>query len=356
MNSISKSNPLFSLLALLAGVCVLMAPSGVGAAAAPERQRTLLDADWRFQLGVDPVLTNRAEIMAWRWKVAEESAAVSPNVTAALDSPATEWQDAKTGDDVFKGRLGFAWFRTELPQESGQGLIVRFQGVDDNATVWLNGQRLIHHEGWNEQFDVPLDTAWKKDGANVLLVLVENTAGPGGITAGVALGRIKTQALAGNPADPRFNDARWRTVHLPHDYVVEGPFTNTAEAGHGSLLPSTAWYRKTFTLPSSLAGKSVWIDFDGVYRDSVVYLNGKELGEHPSGYTSFRYDISKAAKFGGQNTLAVHVDARHFEGWWYEGGGLYRHVWLNVANRLHVAPWGTFVTAELPEPGADGKA
>ena len=99
----------------------------------------------------------------------------------------------------------------------------------------------------------------------------------------------------------------------------------------------------------------MWIDFDGVFRDSIVYLNGKELGRHKSGYTPFRFDISQAANFAGENILAVHVDPRHYEGWWYKGGGIYRHVWLNIANPVHVAPWGTYVFANLPEPGPDGQ-
>ena len=154
------------------------------------------------------------------------------------------------------------------------------------------------------------------------------------------------------PIAPGFNDHQWLSVHLPHDYIVAGHFSPDADASHGSLPVTTGWYRKTFDLPRSYTGKLLWIDFDGVYRDSIVWLNGHFLGRHASGYTSFRYDISKFANVGGRNVLAVHVDPTKFEGWWYEGGGIYRHVWLNVANPVHVAPWGTVVTSELPEPKA----
>jgi len=123
---------------------------------------------------------------------------------------------------------------------------------------------------------------------------------------------------------------------------------------HGFLPVEPAWYRKTFTLPAGYRGKSIWIDFDGVYRDSVVYLNGHKLGEHQSGYTGFAYDIARYANFGGRNVLAVYVDPRRFEGWWYEGGGIYRHVWLNVANPVHLAPLGTYVVSKIPEPKAPG--
>ncbi len=231
--------------------------------------------------------------------------------------------------------------------------VLHFESVDDNATVYLNGKRLVHHEGWNEPFDVPLDAAWRAGSPNVVSVLVENTAGAGGITGAVTLGAATADA---DPSRPAYNDHAWRVVHLPHDYVVEGAFDPSGDASHAALPTPRAWYRKTFTLPASDAGKSVWIDFDGVYRDAKVYLNGQMLGEHPGGYDSFRYDIHRAAHYGGVNVLAVSVNPAHHEGWWYEGGGIYRHVWLNVAAPVHIAPWGTFVSAKLPEPGADGVA
>ena len=145
-------------------------------------------------------------------------------------------------------------------------------------------------------------------------------------------------------------------MHLPHDYVLESTFTPKGDSSHGSLIPTPAWYRKTFTLPASDKGKSLWLDFDGVYRDSKIYLNGQQIGEHACGYTPFHLDISQAAHYGSKNVLAVQVNPQHEEGWWYEGGGIYRHVWLNVADPIHIALWGTFVSAELPEPRADGLA
>ncbi|MBV9470694.1 MAG: DUF4982 domain-containing protein, partial [Abitibacteriaceae bacterium] len=113
------------------------------------------------------------------------------------------------------------------------------------------------------------------------------------------------------------------------------------------------WYRKTFTLPSADRGKRLWLDFDGIYRNSKIWLNGRLLGQHPGGYTSFRFDITDTANYGGRNVLTVRADARSFEGWWYEGGGIYRHVWLNVADPLHVTPWGTFVTSDVQGNGAN---
>ena len=311
-----------------------------------DRQRLRMDAGWRFKL-VPPALDKSASVSDWTWTPA------SPGETGdspLLDESQRAWQPATLGRDVFNQRPGYAWFRATLPSLAGKGRTLQFRGVDDAAVVFLNGKRLASHEGWDQPFDVSLDSAWNPAGENRLLVLVQNTGGQGYIWKDVVLGLSRVSQAADDPAQPVYNDAAWRAVHLPHDYVLEGPVTPDAENSHANLVPLKAWYRRTFTLPVADKGKSVWIDFDGVYRDAKVYLNGRLLGGHPCGYTSFRYDISQAAHFGGKNVLAVLVDPTKFEGWWYEGGGIYRHVWLNVANRLHVAPWGTFVTASLPEP------
>src|SRR5581483_177345 len=135
------------------------------------------------------------------------------------------------------------------------------------------------------------------------------------------------------------------------------PFDPKANYQHGfkAIDPAKGtnigWYRRTFDLPASDQGKTLWLEFDGVYRNSLVWLNGHCLGRHPSGYTSFMYDISKAARFGGSNILVVRADATRTEGWFYEGAGIYRHVWLVKTNPVHVAHWGTFVTTKVD--GAD---
>ena len=104
-----------------------------------------------------------------------------------------------------------------------------------------------------------------------------------------------------------------------------------------------------------MRGKSVWIDFDGVYRDSTVYLNGQKLGHQSSGYMGFRYDLSDRLEYGKPNVIAVSVDPRQNEGWWYEGGGIYRHVWLNVASPVHIEPDGVFVRSTIGDGAADVK-
>ncbi len=160
------------------------------------------------------------------------------------------------------------------------------------------------------------------------------------------------------PARADFDDRDWRRVDLPHDFVVEGAFDPRNDVSHGFLAAGVGWYRKQFVLPARDRGRSLWLDFDGVYRDSLVWLNGKFLGRHASGYTSFRYDIGAAARYGGTNDLVVRADAHNFEGWWYEGGGIYRHVWLTKADPLHIVPWGVFVNSlvSAPLPAEEGTA
>ena len=301
-----------------------------------------MDSGWRFQRAASTALLHAVSVTAWR----REAVTTSQTPPPSLDTSGPNWQNAAVGEDVFQGQTGFAWYQAALPGLALQNRVLHFESVDDNATVYLNGKRLVHHEVWNEPFDVRLDAAWKAGGPNVATVLVENTAGAGGIMGAVTLGTATAETDETAFIRPDFNDRAWRVVHLPHDYVVEGTFDPNGDASHAALPTPRAWYRKTFTLPASDAGQSVWIDFDGVYRDAKVYLNGQMLGEHPGGYDSFRYDISRAAHFGGVNVLAVSVNPAHHEGWWYEGGGIYRHVWLNVASPIHIAPWGTFVSTK----------
>jgi beta-galactosidase len=345
------------LMLLSFGALSLITPSSLSAQVVPPavRQRLLMDADWRFQQIAPVSLEKASPITEWRWRPVDSKPADAD--AKALATTGTEWKTTNTGKDVFGGRSGFAWFSTTLPALPGNRRMIQFAGVDDNATVYLNGIKLLQHEGYSDAFEVPLDTAWNASGTNVLTVLVENTAGAGGITDTVTFGLHKSTTTF-DFSDAGFDDRSWRTVHLPHDYVIEGTFSQKGDASHGSLIPTGAWYRKTFTLPASDKGKALWLDFDGIYRDSVVYLNGQKLGEHPCGYTPFHYDISRVAKFGNgsKNVLSIQVNAQKQEGWWYEGGGIYRHVWLTTTDPVHIAPWGTFVTTKLPEPTADKPA
>lgn len=165
--------------------------------------------------------------------------------------------------------------------------------------------------------------------------------------------------FADGPAGKEFDTGKWSDIDLPHDWVVEMPFDERASASHGYLAggkgikdAQIGWYRKTLNIPQSDQDKRIYISFDGVFRDSVVWVNGHFLGRETSGYAGFSYDLTNYLNFGGENTIAVRVDASLEEGWFYEGAGIYRHVWLNKVNPVHVAENGTFVRSTLLDNSA----
>ncbi len=145
---------------------------------------------------------------------------------------------------------------------------------------------------------------------------------------------------------PAFADASWRSLDLPHDWSIEGPFREQPGSATFAHLPTgIGWYRKRFSIPESYRDRKVVIEFDGVYQNSEVWINGQYLGKRPYGYISFCYDLTPHLKFDGDNVIAVKVDNSHQPNCrWYSGSGIYRHTWLLVTNRLHIAYWGTFVT------------
>jgi beta-galactosidase len=145
---------------------------------------------------------------------------------------------------------------------------------------------------------------------------------------------------------PGFADANWRNLDLPHDWSVEGPFREQPGSATFAHLPTgIGWYRKRFSIPESYRDRKVFIEFDGVYQLSEVWINGQYLGKRPYGYIGFHYDLSPHLKFGGENLIAVKVDNSHQPNCrWYSGSGIYRRTWLLVTNPVHVAHWGTFAT------------
>jgi beta-galactosidase len=154
---------------------------------------------------------------------------------------------------------------------------------------------------------------------------------------------------------PTFDDSAWRSIDLPHDWAVELPFKEAPVLFHHGAKPvgreypetSIGWYRRVFTPPAADAGKRIVLEFDGVFRDAMVMFNGHYLGENFSGYVPFRFDVTDLASFGEQNVLVVRVDATLGEGWFYEGAGIYRHVWLTKTDPTHIGQWGSFVRSEL---------
>lgn len=144
--------------------------------------------------------------------------------------------------------------------------------------------------------------------------------------------------------EPSFDDANWRKLNLPHDWSIEGTFSkdNPATPSGGALPGGIGWYRKSFTVPVTGKSKSVFIDFDGVYRNSEVWINGHYLGKRPNGYIAFRYDLTPYLAFGKPNVIAVKVDnSEQPNSRWYSGSGIYRDVKLTTVNNVFVDLWGT---------------
>jgi len=152
-----------------------------------------------------------------------------------------------------------------------------------------------------------------------------------------------------------YDDAQWLQIQLPHDYGLDGNYDPTNARQRGYLPIDVAWYRKHFSIPKSDQGRILQLEFGGIFRDSQVWLNGEYLGSHPSGYTGFRWDITKAARYGDENIIVVRVDPRQREGWWYEGAGIYRHVYYRAMSPLHVANDGIYVVSTVPN-GNQGAA
>ena len=171
-------------------------------------------------------------------------------------------------------------------------------------------------------------------------------------------GTIEAFAKTGEffaPGRADFDASAWRGVTLPHDWAVELPFESAADLvdqgfkplGRAHPATSIGWYRRVFDLPATDHGRRLALEFDGVFRDCLVVLNGVFLGRNLSGYAPFRFDITDMVNYGGPNVLVVRVDATEHEGWFYEGAGIYRHVWLVKTAPVHVAPWGTFVRTDV---------
>jgi beta-galactosidase len=141
------------------------------------------------------------------------------------------------------------------------------------------------------------------------------------------------------------NDNDWRSLDLPHDWAIEGPFSDTLENNTG-LLPwkGIGWYRKHFTIGENDKGKRIYVDFDGAMANAKVWLNGKYVGEWPYGYTSFRLDLTPYIITGKENVIAVRLDTKNWDSRWYPGAGIYRNVWLVKTSQLHIAYNGIFCT------------
>jgi beta-galactosidase len=216
-------------------------------------------------------------------------------------------------------------------------IIVFFSNLAQAQTGADSGrEHLLIDTGWRFALGHPFDT--QKDfqnGTSYFSYLAKTGYGDGAAAAG-------------------FDDRIWRKINLPHDWAVEQPFSEKASFSHGFKAigrnfpdASVGWYRKSVFIPKGDLGRKISLAFEGVFRNSIVWVNGHYLGNEPSGYLGFEYDITDYLNYGGENVIAVRVDVTMEEGWFYEGAGIYRHVWLNKNNPLHVVPDGTFVQSKV---------
>ena len=164
------------------------------------------------------------------------------------------------------------------------------------------------------------------------------------------------------PYSAKFDDSAWQEVQVPHDWVTTLPYAKEASHSHGYKTVgykypenSVGWYRKTINIPANDLGKRLMLRFDGIFRNARVWFNGFYMGTEPSGYATQIYDITPYIKYGEDNLICVRADATLEEGWFYEGAGIYRDVWLEKSAEVSVAPFGTFVYAELKEPYTEAK-
>ena len=281
------------------------------------RQRILLDAHWRFQIEpkiVTPSGDRAVPITDWVLKEspggeADAREMTEPNLNVA------DWAPAKIGEDITAAHQGkFVWFRTVLdpvlaahPLPAPRSLF--FVGAGQRAVVYLNGRKIVEHtdnvrslnaseilqtghlaeaasveaqeiDGINQSFEVCIEPFLKPSGPNVLAVMIRATARQlgNGLRGNVLL-------CTGFPPEtqPDFDDSGWREVHLPHDYVVEGTFDPHFNNQRAALPLPRAFYRRALDIPAAYAGRrSLRLDFDGIYRDSRVWLNGHYLGGHPA--------------------------------------------------------------------------
>lgn len=203
-------------------------------------------------------------------------------------------------------------------------------------------EKILIDEGWRFSFGHPYDTEKDFNHGTAYFSYLSKTGNGDG------------------PAAKSFDDRAWRLLNLPHDWAVEQSFGEKAsfshgfkESGKGYADKSIGWYRKKINIPEGDLGRIITLQFDGVFRNSKVWFNGHFLGTEESGYDGFEYDVTAYVNYGAENTIAVRVDATMEEGWFYEGSGIYRHVYLKKNNALHVPANGTYVTTDSKDGFVD---
>jgi beta-galactosidase len=354
------------LVALFAAMSLSSSLQAGEALAGGELRKTIsMDREWSFKEG--PLkLPGRTPVAGWHYWLEAKGKATAFEAAEAMSSPGMDmkgagWKKGTSfsfaaditgrewelgGNTPQEGDVLYAWFRTELPGTSATKPTVEIEWIRGRAWIFLNGKKMGEHQSRAEYCTVDLSSAWNESGTNVLAILVKSK-GRGGLESPVDYVDAGSVTIpASSYISPDYDDSSWRRVDVPHDYVVEGPIGYRWADG---FTREVACYRKSFTVPECASGSRIWLEFDGVYRMSRYWLNGKAIGVHPSGYTQCRLDITDHVR-SGRNSLVVGVDPRSSEGWWYDGGGIYRHVRMVVVPEVHVAPDGVFVRATVPDP------
>jgi beta-galactosidase len=351
----------------LLGVALFNSSLQAGEAAKTDalRKTISMDQGWRFKKeAVD--LPGRTPVSGWRYRM-EARGEASADVMAApgLDTSGKEWAagsmfDARAGKkeaSILQGWLavgdmnrddGFlpAWFRAELPGKLASRPVLECSRIHRIAHVYVNGVKLARHEGQEEGFTVDLSKVWKHEGTNSVAVLIEGIDGWGTVGEVKFVDLDKVIFPSTSPISPDYDDSGWRIVDVPHDYIVEGEIVSRGGGDGYTRVP--ALYRKVLTKPELAPGGRVWLEFNGVYRMSHYWLNGKSIDVHGSGFVLNRIDVTEALK-PGANSLVVSVNPSPSESG-FDGAGIYRHVRMVAVAPVHVAPDSLFVTSTIPDP------
>ncbi|GAA3943966.1 beta-galactosidase GalA [Chitinophaga oryziterrae] len=230
--------------------------------------------------------------------------------------------------------------------------------MTDNA--YLAAQHRLEGEQLKRS-RINFDQGWQFHKGDIAIKRAVKAGKQGGLTDAdvkVVTGEEAVIAYTDKNKVADYKPGDWENVNLPHDWLVGEPFLHddnigSQPAGNGYRQPGIGFYRKEFEIPEGDEGKRISIVFDGIFRNSTVWVNGHLMGNHESGYLPSFYDLTDVLRYGkeGKNVILVKVDATDFEGWWYEGCGIYRHVWLIKTGSLHVDQYGTFITTPVVAPG-----
>jgi len=339
-------------------------PAGEVAATNALRKIISLDQGWRFKIGGFN-LPGRTPVSGWRYCMdARGEASADSMAVPGLDTSGKEWAagsmfDARKGKkeaSILQGWLAVgdmnrddtflpAWFRAGLPGKSATRPVLECSRLHRIAHVYVNGVKLARLEGPEGEFTVDLKAVWKNEGTNSVAILIE------GVEDWGTVGDVKFVDLdqvafpAASPISPDYDDSQWRTVDVPHDYIVEGEIVSRGGGDGYTRLP--ALYRKVLTKPEAAPGSRVWLEFDGVYRMSHYWLNGILIDVHGGGFVLNRIDVTDAIK-PGENSLVVSVDPTISESG-FDGAGIYRPVRMVVVAPVHIAPDSVFVTSVIPD-------